>query len=165
MRHFIRLYALGVMVAAAQTVCAQQPASPRADDATKITLPAGFTTQESTIGQVIRLGDPRQYSGPKIEKSPGARVLADFRGMSVYMFDGDSRAGKSACTGQCLRDWTPLAAPLTAVPRGEWSVMRRDDGSPQWTYKGHPLYTFVKDAKAGDTNGDGVGGLWHVARP
>jgi predicted lipoprotein with Yx(FWY)xxD motif len=128
-------------------------------------LPAGFTVQESTIGQTVRYSDPTQYSSGKLERSPGVRVLADFRGMSVYTFDGDKRAGKSTCVGECLRDWQPLAAPLMAAPNGDWSVVRRDDGSPQWAYKGRPLYTFTRDAKAGDTHGEGVGGLWHVARP
>jgi predicted lipoprotein with Yx(FWY)xxD motif len=51
---------------------------------------------------------------------------------------------------------------LMAAPTGDWSVIRRGDGTPQWAYKGRPLYTFIKDTKAGDTNGDGVGGHWHV---
>ena len=34
------------------------------------------------------------------------------------------------------------------------------DGSPQWAYKGMPLYTYVKDVRTGDKNGDGVGGVW-----
>ena len=134
-----------------------------ADDAAQV-LPAGFTAQESTIGQTVRYSDPTQYSSGKLEKSPGVQVLADFRGMSAYVFDGDKIPGKSACVDQCLRDWLPLAAPLMANPKGDWSVIRRDDGSPQWAYKGHPLYTFVKDAKAGDTKGEGFGGLWHAAR-
>jgi predicted lipoprotein with Yx(FWY)xxD motif len=29
-----------------------------------------------------------------------------------------------------------------------------------------PLYTFVKDTKAGDANGDGfLNGAWHIAKP
>lgn len=134
-----------------------------ADDAAPA-LPAGFTTQESTIGQTVRYSDPTQYSSGKLERSPGVRVLADFRGMSIYTFDGDKTPGKSACNGECLRDWVPLAAPLMAVPKDDWSILRRDDGSLQWAFKGRPLYTFVKDAKAGDTKGEGAGGLWHAAR-
>jgi predicted lipoprotein with Yx(FWY)xxD motif len=38
------------------------------------------------------------------------------------------------------------------------------DGSPQWAYKGMPLYTYVKDVKTGDKNGDGVGGVWKVVQ-
>lgn len=154
-----------VVVTVALAVCAHGAAPSHAEDAEKITLPAGFAMQESTIGQTIKFGDRNQYGGPKIQKSPGVQVLADFRGMSVYVFDGDKTPGKSACVDQCLRDWLPLAAPLMASPKGDWSVIRRNDGSPQWAYKGRPLYTFVKDAKAGGTEGEGVGGLWRAARP
>ena len=33
-----------------------------------------------------------------------------------------------------------------------------------WAYDGKPLYYFVKDTKAGDVTGEGVGGVWHVAK-
>jgi predicted lipoprotein with Yx(FWY)xxD motif len=40
----------------------------------------------------------------------------------------------------------------------------RPEGSTQVTYKNRPLYRYSGDTKAGDTNGDGVGGIWHVAK-
>ena len=42
--------------------------------------------------------------------------------------------------------------------------MVRDDGGKQWAYKGKPLYTWSKDAKAGDKTGDDVNNIWHVAK-
>ncbi|TIX38252.1 MAG: hypothetical protein E5V36_22130, partial [Mesorhizobium sp.] len=33
-----------------------------------------------------------------------------------------------------------------------------------WAYEGKPLYTFIKDKKAGDVTGEGVGGVWHIAK-
>jgi len=47
----------------------------------------------------------------------------------------------------------------------EYSIIRRDDGTSQWAYKGKPLYFWAKDAKPGDRSGDGVNQVWHLARP
>jgi predicted lipoprotein with Yx(FWY)xxD motif len=44
----------------------------------------------------------------------------------------------------------------------------RADGTRQVTYNNHPLYLFVKDTKAGDTNGEGLtafGGVWYAVSP
>jgi predicted lipoprotein with Yx(FWY)xxD motif len=43
-------------------------------------------------------------------------------------------------------------------------VIKRDDGTQQWTYKNKPLYTWSGDIEQGDMNGDGLGGVWHVAK-
>ena len=43
-------------------------------------------------------------------------------------------------------------------------VFVREDGAKQWAYKGKPLYTWAKDAKAGDKTGDGFNNVWHVAK-
>jgi predicted lipoprotein with Yx(FWY)xxD motif len=94
----------------------------------------------------------------------GTMVLADAKGMTLYTFDKDAE-GKSNCNGKCMMAWPPLAAAADAKSMGDWTVVARDDGSKQWAYKGKPLYTFAKDAKAGDTAGDGVGNNWHNATP
>ncbi|MEO8186844.1 MAG: hypothetical protein ABI580_05700, partial [Burkholderiaceae bacterium] len=41
----------------------------------------------------------------------------------------------------------------------------RDDGAKQWAYKGQPLYQWANDKKPGDKTGDGVGGVWKIAKP
>jgi len=93
-------------------------------------------------------------------------VLTDQAGMTLYTFDKDTAgSGKSVCNDQCAKAWPPLAAPADAQAQGDYSVVVRDDGARQWAYKGKPLYTFVKDAKAGDKNGDNVRDIWHVAKP
>ena len=38
----------------------------------------------------------------------------------------------------------------------------RTDGTTQVTYNGWPLYYYIKDQKAGDTTGQGVGDVWYV---
>ena len=44
-------------------------------------------------------------------------------------------------------------------------TITRDDGSTQVTYNGWPLYYFHEDAAAGDTNGQGLGGVWFLVSP
>ena len=98
---------------------------------------------------------------PAMEKDG---MLVDAKGMTLYTYDKDSD-GKSACNGQCAQNWPPLMAEAGAKADGEWSVVKRDDGSMQWAYDGKPVYTFVMDKKAGDVTGDGKMGVWHVAKP
>jgi predicted lipoprotein with Yx(FWY)xxD motif len=92
------------------------------------------------------------------------KALADGKGMTLYVFDRDS-SGKSACNGQCANLWPPLAAAADAAAAGDWTIVTREDGSKQWAYKGKPLYTWSKDAKAGDVTGDGVNNVWRIAVP
>jgi predicted lipoprotein with Yx(FWY)xxD motif len=95
------------------------------------------------------------------------RVLVDAHGHTLYLF-GKDRNGKSACSGACAAAWPPLIA--TAKPRAgagaaasRLGTTRRADGRLQVTYNHHPVYTFVKDTKKGQTNGEGLtafGGTW-----
>ena len=43
-------------------------------------------------------------------------------------------------------------------------MVQASDGKDIWAYEGKPLYTYAKDMKAGETNGDGVGGVGHIAK-
>lgn len=88
-------------------------------------------------------------------------VLVDAAGMTVYTYDKDEAgSGKSSCVAACAKNWPPVKA--DGSPRPPYSVVTRADGSKQLAHGGKPLYTFVKDKKAGDKTGDGVGGVWHV---
>lgn len=91
-------------------------------------------------------------------------VLATPQGMTLYIFTRDA-PGVSHCYDRCAVAWPPFRAPPGAQGAGPWSVVRRADGTTQWAYQGRPLYTYNKDARPGDTIGEGVGGVWHVARP
>lgn len=91
------------------------------------------------------------------------KLLTDKNGMTLYTFDKD-KAGKSVCYDGCAVIWPPYIAGESAEAKGSWGLVERKDGSMQWTYNDQPLYTWVGDQKAGDTTGDGVGGVWHVAK-
>ena len=96
-------------------------------------------------------------------------IVADSGGETLYVFDGDT-PGKIGCTGSCATLWLPVVLELgQASPTGSGvtaslATVDRAEG-PQVTLAGRPLYTYTKDVKPGDTNGDGVGGKWHVAKP
>ena len=101
----------------------------------------------------------------KVAESSKGKIYVDAKGMSLYTFDKDS-AGKPACNGPCAENWPPLMASADAKASGDWTIVTRDDGKKMWAYKGKPLYTFKKDTKAGDVNGDGfLNGAWHLAKP
>lgn len=98
----------------------------------------------------------------KEAKVNGKSIFTDANGMTLYTFDKD-KDGLSNCYDICAVNWPPLKADADAAPTGEWTVVERKDGSKMWAYDGHPLYTFIKDEKAGDAKGEGVGGVWHIA--
>ena len=93
-------------------------------------------------------------------------VLASSFGQTLYTFDPDSSApGSSACSGKCAETWPPItvsAEEVAAVNDSEFGTAARPSGLLQLTYDGKPVYTFNKDRAAGDTKGDGLGGVWHI---
>lgn len=91
-------------------------------------------------------------------------VLVDARGMTLYTFARD-RPGMSRCNGPCAVRWAPFRAPPGARDICPWWAIRRADGTLQWAYNGKPLYRWRKDRAPGDATGEGVGTVWHVARP
>jgi predicted lipoprotein with Yx(FWY)xxD motif len=95
------------------------------------------------------------------------KILTDGNGITLYQFATDKR-DTSACTGQCATSWPPLTASAApAAPAGDSGtigLITRPDGTKQVTYNGLPLYRYSKDAKQGDTTGQGVGGLWHIVQ-
>lgn len=103
--------------------------------------------------------------GPEAGAAPAKMqdgVLVGKSGMTLYVFDKDAD-GKSMCNDKCAENWPPLYAEGTVS--GDFGVISRNDGKKQVTYKGRPLYYWIKDQKPGDKTGDGVNNnLWHVAK-
>ena len=106
------------------------------------------------------------YAAPAVEtvKTAKGNVLAGEKGMTLYTFKNDKK-GESYCYDTCAKNWPPLMAASGAKADGAYSLVTRKDGSKQWAKNGMPLYFWVKDMKAGDTTGDGVNGVWNVAKP
>lgn len=100
-------------------------------------------------------------STPYTASAPSPLTAPD--GRSLYTFDKD-QPGHSQCEQACAAAWPPFAAAAGATAHGRFSLVTRADGSQQWAYDSRPLYFFAGDGKPGDTNGDGKGGVWHLAR-
>jgi predicted lipoprotein with Yx(FWY)xxD motif len=109
-----------------------------------------------SLATILLLAVPAlaQMGPAKTADTSKGKALVDAKGMTLYVFDKDA-AGKSNCNGPCATNWPPLVATADAKASGDWSIVTRDDGGKQWAYKGKPLYTWSKDAKAGDVTGDG----------
>jgi predicted lipoprotein with Yx(FWY)xxD motif len=102
-------------------------------------------------------------------KGQSQMVLTDAQGRTLYYFTADS-ATQSACSGSCAQMWPPLLftgsggpSSSTSLP-GQLSAQTDANGS-QVEYNGHPLYTFSGDTAPGQTNGEGLFGMWFVATP
>ena len=99
---------------------------------------------------------------PPIRKLDGH--LVDLKGRGLYTWDGDVKGSTSQCTAQCRLLWPPLFADANAVPKGPFTLVKRDDGRYQWALDGRPLYRWTSDKKWGDAGGDGVADVWHLVK-
>jgi predicted lipoprotein with Yx(FWY)xxD motif len=118
----------------------------------------------AVFGTLATAAFAEDYVGGAIKTSDigGKEVLTDTNGMTLYTYDQDT-AGVTNCYEQCAVNWPPLMAAADAAADGDFTLVDRTDGTKMWAYKGMPLYLWIKDTKAGDTTGDGVGGVWHTA--
>ena len=94
-------------------------------------------------------------------------TLVDATGKTLYEYMPDP-TGSSTCTGACAKIWPPLTTTDATVAVGKGltaSLFKTVGSSKVVAIAGHPLYRFSGDAKAGDTNGEGFAGIWHVAGP
>ncbi len=124
------------------------------------------------LGMSLLVGGAAQAqdSSAGISTSSGdlGTFLVDDAGMTLYYFEPDP-TGVSVCDGDCLAAWPLLEAAEDQPPMGDETVtgtlssITRDDGARQATYRGRPLYRFIGDQAAGDTNGQAVSDVWWVA--
>lgn len=94
--------------------------------------------------------------------------LTDGSGRTLYFFTKDAE-NLNSCTGTCIANWPVYYSEHLQIPpslrKADFSVLTREDGTKQLTYKNWPLYYFVKDKAAGEINGEAVGGVWFTAKP
>jgi predicted lipoprotein with Yx(FWY)xxD motif len=156
MRNFkpaaVSLGAVAVMAAAFGSAF---PATSAAVSSTSVAARSSATSTASTM--VLRA-----------RKIGSVTLVTNAKGRTVYSFARDT-SSKSNCNGSCAHFWPPVKGPAKAGPgvTGKLGTIKRSDGSTQATYNGHPLYTYVGDAKPGQATGNNLnlsGGVWHEVR-
>jgi len=93
-------------------------------------------------------------------------ALTGAGGKTLYT-NSQEKGGTIACTGTCTATWPPLTATATAGSgvTGTLATITRSDGAVQVTYNGSPLYYYSGDSAAGQSMGQGIGGIWYIASP
>jgi predicted lipoprotein with Yx(FWY)xxD motif len=132
-------------------------------DSVKAAAPAASSNMSAANGGTADLA---------VSSGSLGKTLVDSQGRTLYLFEKDTGT-MSTCSGACATDWPP--APASAHPKTGSGVdaalvgtTTRSDGSKQLTYGGHPVYRYVGDSAAGDTNGQNVnafGAEWYVVSP
>lgn len=117
---------------------------------------AGFASSSwaltVSIGQVAQKTNAVAV-GEVVVNGQQVEVLTDASGMSLYTFSEDA-AGKSNCVGGCLVEWPPLNVVSNATVLPPFGIINGNNGKPQLTLLGLPLYHFAGDSKPGDANGN-----------
>jgi predicted lipoprotein with Yx(FWY)xxD motif len=113
-------------------------------------------------------GDEAAASGNSVDvvASPLGEILVDGEGNTLYAFTNDE-AGGPTCTGDCAATWPahvvegePVIGPN--LDPAVFSLVDGAEGGKQLKAGKWPLYRFSGDAKPGDVNGQGSGGVWFV---
>jgi predicted lipoprotein with Yx(FWY)xxD motif len=93
-------------------------------------------------------------------------ILTNAAGMTLYYRTSD-KPPTTVCSGGCASAWPPLLVTGSSVPSSAASLpgklsVQTDANGNQVQYNGHPLYTYSGDSAPGQTNGEGVAGIWFV---
>ena len=142
------------------------PASPVAT----VTPTASTTAQTAPAAPTSAAAIQSAFFGTRTSAALGI-YLTDAKGRTLYLFTKDT-TDTSTCYGPCAALWPPYGPTptgngtinLPALPAAA-GVIRRTDGTSQFTWNGMPLYYYSKDTAPGDTFGQGIKGTWFVANP
>lgn len=164
MKRGTTLAAAVIAVVLAATACGQ--ADDRADGSA---APAGAASSQAPAADGASAAEAAGQLAIGDDAELGS-ILSDGAGLTLYRFDKDTaKPSKSNCDGECAKTWPVVAAGDATAAAGMDPALLgevvRSDGTKQLTVAGWPAYRFDKDAKAGDVNGQGVGGVWFAFGP
>ena len=139
-------------------------------------LGLGALSAACTGGSVTTLSSPPTTDAGltlTVQRSPAGPILATGMGATLYDFGPDTRHRSTCVNVGCVYQWPPLIVrgPIlvgTGVDRALVGTLTRPGGATQLSYNGHPLYTYILDAKPGMVTGQAIdqdGGPWYVLGP
>jgi predicted lipoprotein with Yx(FWY)xxD motif len=138
-----------------------------AASSTSATPPASSTVSASPVANS---GSGLDAALRTTSNSSLGTIVVDGSGRTLYRFDKDSASPPTSnCTGACAQLWPPILVgtqiTLSGINRSLLGTIKRSDGAVQLTLNGWPLYRYAGDSAPGQTNGEGVGGVWFAVRP
>lgn len=160
----IRLF-LPILAAVALAACGSTAASP------SVAAPVTPSPQAATPSPAPDESSPAAGAVTvMVATSDLGQILVDGEGRTLYLFTPDEPTGNPTCYDACAQQWPALLAEgeVTVGPGlddSDFSTATRTDGGDQVKIGTWPLYYFASDAAPGDTNGQGVGGVWYVVSP
>jgi predicted lipoprotein with Yx(FWY)xxD motif len=167
------LLVLSAALAIAATACASSTttgATPASGAAT-VALPSPTRAALAPAAAPASPTATAQASLLQVKDDPTlGRFFVDSSGRTLYRFTRDT-PNTSVCNDACAQTWPPLGPPpgdrlvAPAGVTGTLSLITRADNSRQVAYNGTPLYYYRNDTAPGQTNGQGVGGVWFVVNP
>ncbi len=162
-----KLAASAAAVLAFATACGSSGSSSSGSASSAAGTPAPASSAPSTPSPPAAVGSPALETA---DNATLGQIVTDGNGHTLYRFDHDTASpSASNCTGACATTWPPALAPSqitsTGLNSGLIGTVTRADGSKQLTLNGWPLYRFAADSKAGDIQGQGVGGIWFASTP
>jgi predicted lipoprotein with Yx(FWY)xxD motif len=156
--------ALVLPVALVLAACSSEPEATATTEPT-VTPSASAPASASPSPSIEESEEPSGDATVIVAATDLGDILTDADGMTIYHFANDSE-GVSTCEGDCLANWPAVEAATEPIAgngvEAELGTIERSDGTIQLTVNGFPAYHFAGDAEAGDTNGQGVSGMWWV---
>jgi predicted lipoprotein with Yx(FWY)xxD motif len=146
---------VGIVVGAlALTACGSSGGSTSGADTSSTARSATSSTSAADATATLQL----------VDTSLG-KVIAGADGKVLYLYTPDGAGEQSKVPAAILGAWPPVvahAAPTvaTGLEQSKVGTGTQPDGAKWVRYNGHLLYGFTGDAAPGDTNGNGIGGIW-----
>ncbi len=133
------------------------------------------TTTESGVETTTERSTTTSSKGSRVavaNTSKYGKMVTDGKGLTLYLFTRE-KSYKSECYDECAKEWPPFLtggkpAAKSGIKSDLLGTTKRNDGSLQVTYKGHPLYYYKGESEAGQIFCQAVesfGGIWYIVDP